>query len=157
MKYCVLMLFSFVFGLQEVPYKPDEEFTIKFNLSFKQRPARSSATVNYTETRAEYEKRTSSDLLPYLVLEVSIDSIKSSEMRIKVIRDHRETVLTKKVSKGLSFKLDIGFTDDAKDQVKGYLHTISFYDSDKNETSRIVIEFDKDGNYLVNGQKRGKI
>ncbi len=57
----------------------------------------------------------------------------------------------------MEFDLRLGFVDDMKDHVSGYLHVITFYDDDRNPVSQIVIEFDKDGNYFVNGQQRGKV
>jgi hypothetical protein len=63
----------------------------------------------------------------------------------------------RKLNSGEEFELEIGYLDDVKDRVKGYIHVITFYNEKKKEVSRIVIEFDKDGNYLVNGVRMGKV
>jgi hypothetical protein len=84
--------------------------------------------------------------------------VKEEEDRLKVLRDNRDFVLTKrKLSDGEEFEIDVGFLDDAKDKVKGYLHVITFYNDKKREVSRIVIQFDKEGNYLINGEKHGNL
>ena len=54
-------------------------------------------------------------------------------------------------------KLDLGFTDDIKDRVGAYEYTVFFLNEDKDQVSKIVIYFEKDGTYLVNGETRGKI
>ena len=151
---CLLMC-NFV---QDVAYKPESEFEIKIDLSFKQRPVASTTSFDFTETRAEYERRTSTTPKPYLVLKVKINTLKTNEDRLKIYRDLGDHVMTKKkLEDGEEFDLDVGFVDDVKDGVKGYSFTINFYDAKKNRVSRIVINFDSQGNYRVNGETRGRI
>lgn len=150
-------LFLLLFTIQdEVPFKPKDEFEIKFDLSFKQR-SRDEKTVYLQETRAEYDKRTSASPLPYLKLFVKVKQLQPDEVKIKVVRDDNVPVLSKKTEQDMEFKLELGFTNDIKDQVSGYKHVIQFLSSKKEVLSRIVIEFDREGNYFVNGEKRGKI
>lgn len=94
---------------------------------------------------------------PYLVLSVSIDKVNDNETRLKVFQADEKMVYSKKLKQEVKFSLDAGYTDDLVDQLPGHLHVISFYDDKRNEVSRIVINFDKDGNYFVNGKQRGKI
>lgn len=155
MKY-VALLWWIVLGWQEVPFKPDDEFDIRMEMSFRQRP-QSSNTLHYAETRDEYERRTSSDQLPFVVLNVTLKAFHQGEVRMKVIRDSQEQIMSRKVAAGNTFKLEIGFTDDAKDGVKGYHHRVVFLDEKKREVNQILIVIDKEGNYLVNNQKRGKL
>ncbi|HRK53416.1 MAG TPA: hypothetical protein PK185_05855 [Cyclobacteriaceae bacterium] len=150
------MLVSFL-SLQEVPYKAEEEFTIGLDLSFKQRPPASNYAYNFDETSREYKKRTMPGPTPYLVLSVSIDKVNDNETRLKVFQADEKMVYSKKLKQEVKFSLDAGYTDDLVDQLPGHLHVISFYDDKRNEVSRIVINFDKDGNYFVNGKQRGKI
>lgn len=147
-----------LFSQDEVPYKAKEDFEIKFELEFKQRiHTDAGRTVHLDESRSDYEKRTSATVLPYLKLSVKILNVNASEAKLKVTMDDHELVYSKKVTAGMEFKLEPGFTDDVKDRVSGYKHVIQFYSSDKKVVSRIVIEFDEDGNYFVNGEKRGKV
>lgn len=155
MQIVFILLTSFIF--QEVPYKADNEFTVELNLSFKQRPPASNYTYNFDETSREYKKRNMPGPTPYVELSVSIDKPNDNEDRLKVFQADEKMVLSKKLKGKLEFKLDAGYTDDLVDQLPGHYHLISFYDDEKKEVSRIVINFDKDGNYFVNGKARGKI
>jgi hypothetical protein len=143
---------------QEIAFKPQTEFEIKFDMSFKQRDQTSEkTTINLHETQAEHARRTQTETLPYLVLHIKLTKIQPNEIKTKVIRDNQVMVFNKKIEEGLVLKLDVGFTDDIKDQIKGYKHEIQFLAADKTILNRILIEFDKDGNYFVNGEKRGRV
>jgi hypothetical protein len=152
-------LFAFLgFIQEEVPFKAKEDFEIKFDLAFKQRShTTDNKTIHLNETHAEQEKRTSSTPLPYLKLMVKIISVPSEEVKLKVIKDNKNSILSKKTEAGMEFKIELGFTDDIKDKISGYKHEIQFLSSDKKVLSRILIEFDAEGNYFVNGEKRGKV
>ena len=152
----VFLFLFFIHVQEEAPFKPKEDFLIKFDLAFKQRP-HEPKPVHIEETRDEYEKRTSSTPLPYLKLLVKIIEVQPEELKVRVIRDDKTNLLTKKTSQGMEFKLDLGYTDDIKDRILGYKHVIQFLSSKKEVLSQIVIEFDKEGNYFVNGEKRGKV
>ena len=151
--FLILLLFNVQ---EEIPFKPKEDFEIKFDLSFKQR-VRDEKAVYLQETRAEHEKRTATTPLPFLKLTVKIKQLQPEEIKIKVVRDDKTTVLSKKVAQDMEFKLEVGYTDDIKDQVSGYKHVIQFLNPKKEVLSRIVIQFDKEGNYFVNGEKRGRV
>jgi hypothetical protein len=152
----IFILTNFFF--QVVPFKPLAEFEIKFDLSFKQRDRSiEKSTINLRETQAEHDRRTQTETLPYLVLHIKLKDILPVEFKTKIVRDNQAIVYNKKVEEGMIIKLDVGFTDDIKDQIKGYKHEIQFLSIDKNILSRILIEFDKDGNYFVNGEKRGRV
>lgn len=148
-----------LFFVQEsIPYKSNEDFEIKFLMSFKQRPHEDEIKIlRLNETTDEQAKRTNTDPLPYLVLKVKILKVQPEEVRIRIIKDDKSTGINKKISGFMEFTLDLGFTDDIKDKVNGYKHIIEFLSADKDRLSKIVIEFDDDGNYLVNGEKRGRI
>lgn len=152
-------LITFLIYIQEdAPFKAKEDFEIKFDLSFKQRShSDDNKTVHLNETRADHEKRTSATPLPYLKLMVKVIRVSADEVKLKVIKDDANAVLSKKVESGMEFKLELGYTDDIKDRISGYKHVIQFLSSDKRILSRILIEFDDEGNYFVNGEKRGKV
>jgi len=154
------MLFAFILlaSQNNVPFKPNDAFEIKFDLSFKQPPSEDkiNSTVHLSETAGEQQKRTSISPQPYLILNVKILKILPEEIRVKVFKDENIQVLNKKTEAGMEFKLDVGFTADVKD-VNGCKQVIEFFSEDKVPVSRIVIEFDKEGNYMVNGEKKGRI
>lgn len=144
--------------LSDVPFKSKDEFDLQFELSFKQRPqATGNYQVNYSQTRAEHDRLSSTDPLPFLTLNMTILKASADEKRLRVVRDTSTVIMSRKVTVGMKFPIEVGFTDDARDQVKGFHHRVSFYNSDKQEVSRIDIVIDKDGNYFVNNQQRGKI
>jgi hypothetical protein len=147
-----------LFTQDTVPLKAKEEFEIKFELSVKQRPyPNDTETVRLSETKGEYNKRTNTDLLPYLKLNVKIITSHPNEAKLKVFHDNGNAVFSRKVEHGMEFKLDLGFTDDIKDRVTAHKYVIRFYTPEKKEFSKIEIEFDTEGNYFVNGERRGRI
>lgn len=144
------------FQKEEVPFKPKEEFEIKLDLSFKQRAHFDDGkTIKFNET--EYVKRPAEGLLPTLKMNVKILAVQVNEAKLKVVKDDRTIVYSKKVEQGMEFKIDLGFTDDLKDQIEGYKHEIQFFSPDRKKVSKILIEFDSDGNYFVNGEKLGRV
>jgi hypothetical protein len=151
----LLILFMIAFA-DEAPFKPKDDFEVKFDLTFKQRD-RDEKTVYMNETYKEREKRTITTPLPFLKLFVKIKRIEPEEIKLKVIRDDKNTLISKKTGQDMEFKLELGYTDDIKDRISGYKHVIQFLSAKKDVLSVIVIEFDKEGNYFVNGEKRGKV
>jgi hypothetical protein len=150
---CWLTLFCFV---QDIPFKPDKEFTIRVELKFKPRPLETSTRVELSETRAEYERRTSTDQLPFLTLYLTTHEVPFAETRMKVLRDRKVIMGNRKIELGKELKIEVGFTDDAKDGISGYEHAIYYMDESRKEVSRILITIDKTGDYYVNGVKRGR-
>ncbi|MBX2957132.1 MAG: hypothetical protein KF846_13300 [Cyclobacteriaceae bacterium] len=153
----LLLFVSIILLYQDIPYKPDDEFSIRMDLKFKLRPQSASNTVNVSETMAEYQKRNSTNQLPYLILYVNVKHVNQGEIRMRVLRDGKNTINNKKIELDKEFKIEVGFTDDAKDKISGYEHIIYFMDADKKDINRIVITIDPNGDYFVNGQKRGRL
>jgi hypothetical protein len=153
----LVVLYVFVYPEQEVPYKSSEEFSVRLDMKFMQRPAADPGTVKVDETRAEYLKRTSTDPLPHMTLYLLVKEAASNEVRMKIMRDGRSVASHRKFTVGKEIKLDVGFTDDAKDKISGYEHIVYFLSDDKKEVSRIVITIDENGDYFINGQKRGRV
>lgn len=151
----VIALWLSVFLLQEVPYKPKEEFEIKLDYTFKQRPPADRTTVNLYETKGEYEKRTSNALLPYLVLNINLLKL-NNETRLRVVNNFDQRIFNKKIDQGDIIPLDLGFTDDIKDGVTANKFVMAFLSPEKRESSKIVILIENDGSFFVNGEKRGK-
>ena len=141
-----------------IPYKPSEEFDLKMNFEFKDRGAgRDPNKIDMDLSPKEYQKKNGTGVLPYLYLNLRVVTQQSNEIRIKVTENGGKNVFNKKFDPTTIIKLDLGFTDDIKDRVGAYEYTVVFLNEDKDPVSRIVIYFEKDGTYLVNGQNRGKI
>jgi len=140
-----------------VPYKPNEEFELKLNFEFKERPRSDPNKVELDQTRKEHERSQGSGPLPYLFLNFKLLKQHTNEIRLRVIENKSEAVLNKKIDTNTVVKLELGFTDDIKDHVGAYEFWILLLDENKTPVSRVVIFFQSDGTYLVNGQMRGKI
>lgn len=147
---CILSAFLWQ---DAVPYKGNDEFELKLDLQFKKRPP---PDLN----KVDLEKRTlpaSGMNAPYLYIDLRVLKPVPEEYRVKVVKNERDLLLSKKFDPSTVIKLDMGFTDDIKDYISPHHYMITFFSKDKSPLSRIEIFFEKDGTYIVNGEKRGKI
>lgn len=153
MKFLWLVIISFVLVQDEIPLKANDEFELKIDLQFKQRPKADVNTV-------ELDRRTlptSGMNAPYLYINLRILKPATEEVRVKVMSNKNETLLSRKFDPSVLIKLDLGFTDDIKDRAAAHQYTVTFLNKEKSPLSKIEIFFEEDGSYIVNGQKRGKI
>lgn len=155
MNFATLWLLFLPF-LQDIPLKPKEEFEIKLNYQFKQRPHADVNAVYLEETQREKDRRTSSDVLPYLVLNVKMVKLSEQEVRVRVENNKDTRNSSKKITEGMILPIDVGFTADVKDRVAPHEYTLTFLSPQKSGVSKVVIFVDEDGTFLVNGEKRGK-
>lgn len=151
------MLFMLFLAQEEVGFKPSEEFEIKFNFEFKERPRSDPNRVDLDLTRKEHDRNQGSGPLPYLFLNLKVLKQGTDEVRVRILENGKKAVLNKKFDMNTILKLDLGFTDDIKDRIGPYEYQILFMSEKKHPISRIVIFFDENGTYLVNGEVRGKI
>jgi hypothetical protein len=133
----------------EIPFKPKEEFELLLDFQFKTRPQ--VETVNLTAHGNTHTP------LPFLSVKLNVLTIRDDEFRIRVEDPSKKVIATKMLSKGNSIKFDLGYTDDLKDQTTSQRYTIHFLGKDKILKRKIEIQFDQDGMFYVNGEKRGKI
>lgn len=158
MKTLTIILLSLFVIQEDVPYKPSEEFDLKFNFEFKDRGVdRNVNKIEMDLTLKEAEKRKASGLLPYLYLNLKVLKQQPEEIRVKLVENNKKVVMNKKFDSSTVLKLDLGFTDDIKDRTGAYEYIVTFLNEDKDPVSRIVIYFETDGTYKVNDQVRGKI
>lgn len=146
-----------LFFQDSIPLKPFEEFELKLNFEFKERPHADPNRVDLDLTEKEKNRGRGSGPLPYLFLNFRVLKQQPKEVRVRVIENNTKVVYNKKVDPAAVLKLELGFTDDIKDRVGPYEFTILLLDDSKEPVSRVVIYFQPDGTYLVNGQMRGKI
>jgi hypothetical protein len=147
---CIISAFAFQ---DPVPYKAKEEFQLKLDMQFKKRPGPDMNKV-------DMEKRTLPTAgmnAPYLYIDLQVLKPVAEEFRVRVVKNDREILMSRKFDPSAIIRLDLGFIDDIKDQVNPNQYMITFLSKDKDPLSRIEIFFDKDGTYIVNGEKRGKI
>ena len=149
----LLLILAFAF-FQEIPLKPKEEFEVKLDYQFKQRPTADPNTVSLGESGKS--QRTSSGVLPYLILNIRMLALPDEKTRVIITTNLTERPVTKKVSLNTVLALDMGFTDDMIDRVHAHEYTLTFIDADKVPANRIIINVAEDGSFFVNGEKRGK-
>lgn len=138
----------------EVPLKPDAEFDFKLDYSFKERMLNEKPDYQAADPD---KKLTSTGPLPYLKTELRLLKLATGEVRIKVINHKGTTVINRKASTDSAIKIDWGFSDDVKDQVVSHSYTILLLNDDKQILSKIILQAEADGTFLVNGQKRGRL
>jgi hypothetical protein len=151
---------SLIFSLailffQDIPLKPKEEFEIKLDYQFKQRPQGDPNTVQLGVSPRPYDK-SGSGVLPYLILNIKVLQLRDEKMRMRITNNRSERPIIKKVSVNSEVGLDLGFTVDMKDRVTASVYTLTFIAEDKNPVDRILISVDEDGSFFVNEEKRGK-
>lgn len=144
-----------IFFLQDIPFKPKDEFEIKIDYQFKPRPLGDHNTVLLGNDRND-ERRSTSLVLPYLTLNLRILSLPGEKMRLRINTNLNDKGTLKKINVNTVFALDMGFTDDIKDRVSAHEYTLILTAADKTPVEKIVISVDEDGAFFVNGEKHGK-
>ena len=147
----LIFILAFAF-FQDVPLKPKEEFEVKLNYDFKQRPMTDHNTVHVGTSI----KTSSTAVLPYLVLNIQLLQLAEEKMRMQVSTNLDARAMSKKVNVKDVVTLDLGFTDDMVDRVTAHQYTVTFLDSERNAVDKILISVEEDGSFFVNGEKRGK-
>jgi hypothetical protein len=141
---------------QEIPFTPKENFELKLDYQFKQRPQADNNSVNLAETKREYDRRTATGVLPYLILNIKVLTLPEEITRVRVSKNMSDRPVNRKVTANSLIQLDLGFTDDMKDRVTAYEYHVYFLSAKKEIRSQILITVDKDGSFFVNGERRGK-
>lgn len=154
MKPCLFAALFFAAVLQDVRYKPNEEFDVKLQYVFRQRVIEHSTV--YPADGGAAVRKSSSTMLPYLDIELKMLKLQSDEVRLRIVNNKGESVFGRKVKEGDVAPINMGFTDDVKDRVSAHEYTATFLTADRKEISRIVITVKEDGTFLVNNEKRGK-
>lgn len=151
---CTLWLMIFQV---EVPFKPNDEFQLELDYKFKVRPTNNHSVVEFEGSQGGFDKKKNAGgPLPYLNVKLKILKTAATEVRIKGNNNKGLNMLNKKVEAGNIFSMDLGFTDDMKDQVTANEFYFYFLDEDKKEVSRIFMIIKQDGTFVVNDEVRGK-
>jgi hypothetical protein len=151
------IIFFLAFAFQEIPFKPKDEFEITLDYKFKQRSFDTNTKAVYLdETNREHERRTSTAMLPFLILKVKMIKLPLSESRVRISNNLNSKLVNRKIEEGTMIPIEVGFTDDAKDRVSAHEYVLTYLTPDKTETNRLVIFIEEDGTFFVNGEKRGK-
>lgn len=141
----------------DVPFKPEEEFTVKFEFGFRKRGDPNAEDLVLSQVASSSYDRTDSSPLPHLKTTLEVLKNDSLAVKLRIVRDNSVNVAKRKIELGEKVTVFSAFVDDIKDKIQGYQHTIYFLDSKGTRLNKIVIEFDEEGFYFVNGKKKGKI
>ncbi len=150
-----ILAVAFLIAQDTIPLKPKEEFEVKLDYQLKNRPPVERNTVELGVQPRSHGRSTSS-VLPYLVLEVKMLALPEAKTRVAITNNASNRPVYKRVTLNSVLELDMGFTADMIDRVKPHEYTITFTDADRNPVNRIVISIDQDGSFFVNGEKRGR-
>jgi hypothetical protein len=153
----IILLHLVSFFQDDIPYKPDDEFAIKFEFGFRKRSDPNSEDLVLSQVASSSYDRNDSSPLPHLKTILEVVKKDSLEVKLRIVRDNTVNVAKRKIEPGIKVTVFSAFVDDIKDQIQGYQHAVYFLDKDNNRLTKIVIEFDEEGFYSVNGKKKGKI
>lgn len=149
MKFPVFCLVALLFQ-DAVLYKANEEFEVTLDYQFKPYVETERKTVDYTRPRR------GSGSMFFLITRVKIKKLAAGEVRVLVSSNLDNMMVSKKAEQDMVLKIEFGFIEDVKDQITAHEFTVFLCSSDKEKISRIYLLIEKDGTFLVNGQKRGK-
>ena len=141
----------------DVPYRAEESYAIKFEFGFRKRSDPNAEDLVLSQVASSSYDRLDSSPLPHLKTTLEVLKKDSLEVKFRIVRDNSVNVTKRKLEPGMTLTVFSAFVDDIRDQIQGYQHTVYFLDKDGNRLNKVVIEFDEDGFYSVNGKKKGKI
>ncbi len=152
----VIRIFAVVVSLsfiQDVPFKPASEFEAAVDMQFKTRPAGDQPA--YDANGNKFEQRTG--LLPYFSVNLLHISSAKGEVRFKALDANGKNVGSRKLLPSTSYRFEMGFVEDLKrGEVATNNLTIFFMNEKKEVLSKVVLVVTKEGDFLVNGEKRGQ-
>jgi hypothetical protein len=136
-----------------IPYRNKEDFQVDLKYDLRSRPANNPNSFQFDQAPNQKPK---TGMLPYLVVSVKIMNVTTQETRFKCEDNKGNIRFTKKLPKGATFLIDMGYIDDIKDQLAPNTYELFALSADKALLNRIHLRIEKDGTFLVNGEKRGK-
>jgi hypothetical protein len=151
------ILYAFLIFLtfsEEVPFKAKEAFEVNLGFEFKSRVH--DNTVVYSQA-TRVTSNNSSGPLPYLKMDLKVLALSPEEIRVRVVDDKKNVIMSKKVVAGDVIKLDLGFTDDIKDGISSRDYIFYFMSQDKKPLTRVHVHFQNDGAFYINEEPRGKV
>lgn len=151
-------LFLFVFLFQDdVPYRAEEDFNVQFEFAFRKRGDPNAEDLVLSQVATSSYDRNDPSPLPHLKVTLEVLRKDSLEVKFRIVQDNSINFAKRKIELGTKVTVFSAFVDDIKDKIEGYQHTVYFLDKGGTKLNKIVIDFDEDGFYFINGKKKGKI
>ena len=147
-----LLLFILLF--QDSPtVKPTKEFEVKTDYQLKKKPTEEPIKIVFEKT--EVKRNSNTDLLPFLSINLKVKKWEASVTHVKAVDSQNKTIAKTKAGDEEIFRFDIGYVDDIKDKITSGKFTVLFL-AKKKSVEQIQLLIDEEGNFFVNGEKRGK-
>jgi len=150
----LVVLFSFIFFQDEIPYKPSDEFQVNIDLKFKEKS--SEYNPNSFDGNGERLDKPEKGLRAFLSVTVTQLKIQSDEVKIIAVDSQGKILLKKKASPNLVLRFKMGFVEDLKNKRAPNGITVFFISPGKKELRKIVFEVSSNGIFAVNGQWHGQ-
>lgn len=139
----------------EIPYLGEQYFSYELDYSFQKKTTSSSTEIDMVRKQPKILKITP---LPYVRVNLVLRDLDNRILKYKIIDNYGKTRGTKKVKiLPIKIEIDMGFGEDIKDRTGPHQFILTLIDDNKNIDSRVVFEFDEEGNMMVNGVLSGKI
>lgn len=139
----------------KIPYLPDNLYSYELDYSFKVKPAHDFEQIDFTKSETI---RHNSTPLPFVKFKLTLNVNPEEYRKFNVINNEGSTLKSKKVKTGMEvLEFDMGYAVDIKDRTGAHQFTIMFFDSSKESSHQIIIEFDENGAMFINEVERGKI
>lgn len=156
MKFYLIVVFVLISPLlnsqDQIPFEDKLSYKFELDYNFKTKTTQQSNELEPGKIRT-----VGSSLLPYVKVFLTLTNMPADRYRVRIINDLGAKVLTKKIKHNMRIIVDMGYADDIKDGIGPHRYDIYFEDKSKNKLSKIVLDIDKEGNFLVNEQLYGKI
>lgn len=149
-----LLLALYFFLQSEIPFKNSDEFLVKIDVKFKQKPAKYDQ--NTFSSDGERLDRRVGESVAFLVLNISQVKILDDEHRIQAVDSKGRSLFKKKAPPAPEMNFEMGFVDDLKSGTTSNQITVYFLSSEKKELRKIVCSVLPDGTFEVNGKWHGK-
>lgn len=145
----ILLVNQESFSQAEVPNKASNEFEVKIDLSFKERPPKDINQFDYTDSKL----RPSNGPIPYLSI-LFILTKSNDETKVRVVHGNRTSI--DKIKLNEEKKMAMGYIEDLKSEAVPNKLSLFLLNSKREEVSKIILLVEADGTFMVNGEKRGK-
>lgn len=151
----LFFFFLLLIGFQDdVPYKPDDEFLVNIDLSFKTKDSKyAPSTYNQNGERLD---KVSTTPLPFLNVAVTQFKVQSDEIKVVIIDSKGKTLSKKNVSTDLTLHFDMGFVDELKKGISNNQVFIYFLSQEKKKLRKITFSVTSTGVFEVNGKWHGQ-
>lgn len=150
----LFLLLVVPFFLQDVPFKPDNEFDIQLNFVMRNEPQDYSKGTQQIDQRMDNRADTK---LPALVATIRLLKVQPSEARVIVQNQFSHVLFNRKIKGPMSFDIDMGYIADIQDGTSSRTFDIQLLDDKHNPVSHIAIEFRDGKDFYVNNEQRGAI